>query len=312
MKRVIVTGVGGFIGSNLARDLISDGIEVLGVDCFSTGSREAVPKECNLLEYDCSDPKLYQESLLTQCGDIDVIFHLAGQSSGEISFSDPIRDITDNCLSTLQLLDFSRKKGVPQFVYASSMSVYGSPTNRDQAVRESDICTPLSMYAVGKMASESYMRIFADEYGLNTHALRFFNVYGPGQNLKNMKQGMMSIYLQQALAKRTIVVRGSLDRFRDFVFIDDVVASLRAAALSARSGFDVTNVCTGKPTTVRDLVRCLSDLLPFAIDVEQQEGTPGDQFGIYGSTEKLKENLINQEFTDLRTGAERFISWAML
>ena len=115
----------------------------------------------------------------------------------------------------------SRLKSMPKFVYAGSMAVYGDTT--DLPCTETTPAFPKSFYAVGKLASENYMRLFAQNFGLCCTSLRFFNAYGVGQNLDNLRQGMVSIFLAQALKNHHIDVKGSLQRFRDLVYIDDAV-----------------------------------------------------------------------------------------
>ena len=237
----------------------------------------------------------------------DAIIHIAGQSSGEISFDDPVYDLQTNTQSTVMLLKLAQKTGCKKFVYASSMSVYGD--HQPPECKEETEKVPKSFYAVGKLASENYMRIFS-EYGIACTALRFFNVYGPGQNLSNLRQGMASIFLAMAIKDHHIHVKGSKDRFRDFVYIDDVVdAVLRS--LNREKGYDVFNVCTGVATTVENVVKSICDALPYDVTVEYKDGTPGDQFGIYGNNEKIIKALDWKVTRDFSQGMKDMIDWAL-
>ena len=186
------------------------------------------------------------------------------------------------------------------------MSVYGDPI--EPMVDESFWTEPKSFYAVGKIASEKYMRIYA-QFGIACTALRFFNVYGIGQNMQNLRQGMASIFLAQAINNHHIHVKGSKDRFRDFVYIDDVVNAV-IASLDRVSGFEVYNVCTGKKTTVEEVVETICDELPYPITVEYTGGTPGDQFGIYGSAKKIQEQLGWEAKINFQDGMRKMIGWA--
>ena len=190
--KVLVTGIAGFIGSKLATALIEKGYKVIGVDDFSTGFKKNVPSQSIMIEGDVSDPltieKINQYSF-------DYIFHFAGQSSGEISFEDPIKDLKINTSSTLLLLDFAARKNIKRFFYASSMSVYG---DKKEYVDENSETDPKSFYGVGKLASEKYLSIYSNS-NLKCTSLRLFNVYGENQNLSNLKQGMISIYYQWLL-----------------------------------------------------------------------------------------------------------------
>ena len=137
--------------------------------------------------------------------------HIAGQSSGEVSFENSIYDIESNVISTLCLLDYAVKTGCKRFIYASTMSVYGEQGNKEQ-FSEVDVARPKSFYAVGKLASEHYLRIYQEQHGIKYTALRYFNVYGEGQNLANLKQGMISIYLKQFIDDtfKEVQVKGPL------------------------------------------------------------------------------------------------------
>jgi len=299
-KRVLVTGVAGFIGSSLAARLLGEGHEVIGVDDLSMGSKSAVPAGVDFIKGDCAESDLAKR--LPK--DVDQVFHLAGQSSGEISFDDPIADLEKNTVSTLNLIRYGINANVERFLYASSMSVYGSTP--DAPIAESYSAVPLSCYGVGKLASENYLRVFAKQ--LPSVCLRMFNVYGPGQDMSNLRQGMISIYVAQAMNDNKIVVRGSLDRFRDFIYIDDVVESwMRASTHGGIVGKSI-NVATGVRTTVAEVTQMIAAILP-GIVTETSDPTPGDQVGIYADCTLARELLGVDSYVQLRAGLERFISF---
>ncbi len=187
------------------------------------------------------------------------------------------------------------------------MSVYGD--HNPPLCNEKTELAPKSFYAVGKTASEYYMRIYSEQFQMACTALRLFNIYGIGQNMDNLKQGMASIYLAMALSDQKISVKGSKDKFSDFVYIDEA-ADAFVRALSRESGYDVFNVCTGKATTVERIINIIKDNLPYNIDVNYTEGTPGDQFGIYGDFSKIEKELNWKAEIDFETGMKRMIEWA--
>jgi len=301
MTRVLITGVAGFIGSHVARRFIHEGVKVFGVDDLSVGTRDNVPPEVDFLEADLRDPGIFEKIPADCCK----ILHLAGQSSGEISFDNPVADLEKNVGSTLRLLQFAQQHQVERFVYASSMSVYGKVP--DKPIPENHPCEPLSCYGAGKLAAERYLKIF--EKRVPWTSLRMFNVYGPGQDLRNLRQGMVSIYLAQALQTGKIEVKGSLDRFRDFIFIEDVVEGwFRASLRDAAVGRPI-NLGTGIRTSVRELVQGIEGLFP-GISVFVQEGTPGDQFGIFADTSLLQKTLGLGKTTTLANGLRRFFEFA--
>ena len=216
MKKIIlVTGVAGFIGSKVANRFIEEGYEVIGIDDLSSGKLKNIPSGLNFIKGDLSNKKIIN-LLPKKC---DKILHLAGQTSGEISFDDPIDDLNRNTVSTLNLINYGIEKKVNRIIYASSMSVYGQLAKK-KAI-EKYRCNPISCYGVTKMVSEKYLYIFRKQ--IPFVSLRMFNVYGPGQDMNNLRQGMVSIYLAQAIKNRKIMIKGSLKRIRDFIFIDDVV-----------------------------------------------------------------------------------------
>lgn len=300
----LVTGAAGFIGAAVAEKLILAGNEVTTIDNLSTGYIEHIPNGVTFIEGNTFD-KTAIDKLKYQ--KFDAIIHIAGQSSGEISFENPVYDLQTNCQSTLMLLEYAKESGCDKFIYASTMSVYGDHVPYE--CTEDTELIPNSFYAVGKLASEHYMRIYSNQYGLACTALRLFNTYGEGQNLNNLKQGMVSIYLAMALKEGKIVVKGSKDRFRDFIFIDDVVDAF-LKALDRKCGYDVFNVCTGKPTTVEDVINSLLLQLDTKVDVQYIEGTPGDQFGIYGNFEKISEALDWKARTSFDEGIKSMVKWA--
>jgi UDP-glucose 4-epimerase len=208
-------------------------------------------------------------------------------------------------VSTLNLIRYGIANGATRIVYASSMSAYGAVA--DAPVAETTPCAPLSCYGVGKLAAEGYLRVYSKQ--LPFVALRMFNVYGPGQDLSNLRQGMVSIYLAQALASGRVQVKGSLTRFRDFIYIDDVVEAWWQAAFRAEAVGLAINVGTGRRTSVGDLLEALHSRLP-DMSWYVEGATPGDQSGIYADVARLGRNLGMTSFTPLEAGLARFVDWA--
>ena len=302
--KYLVTGAAGFIGAAIVERLLDEGHECVTIDNLSTGTRSKVPAGCEFIEGNC-----YDTNVIGQLNGerFDAILHIAGQSSGEVSFDDPVYDLQTNTQSTLMLLKYARETGCKKFVYASSMSTYGD--HDPPLVDETSATIPKSFYAVGKLASENYMRIYSG-FGIACTALRFFNVYGIGQNMENLRQGMASIFLAQAIRDRHILVKGSKDRFRDFVYVDDVVEGV-LSSLRRESGFEVYNICTGKPQTVEKVIQEIQKNLDYPVSVEYASGTPGDQFGIYGSYAKIHEALGWEPQVTFEEGMKKMVEWAV-
>lgn len=293
----IVTGGAGFIGSRIASALIAKGHEVTIVDDLSTGRTSNIPDDALFIKGDLSERKTYKE-LPRQ---VDGILHLAGQSSGEISFEDPVRDLERNTVSTLRLLKYAQEVECKKFVHASSMSVYGD--TQGQPGRETSDCTPQSCYGIGKLASEQYIRTLSGK--MSYTIFRMFNVYGPGQDLSNLKQGMVSIYLAQALKSQEILVKGSEDRYRDFIYIDDVVKAWVQSLETDLCNNRVLNLGTGTRTTVKELLQLICQISGERI-IRIEGGTKGDQHGIVADPHRLLTSIPNTIFTPLPKGLRLF------
>lgn len=307
MRKALVTGGAGFIGSHLADRLLKEGWQVHVIDNLSTGFRNNIPEKAEFTLLDISKDdfisKLPNDSF-------DAIFHLAAQSSGEISFDDPAYDLKTNCLSTLLLLDWCLKNRIKRFIYTSSMSIYGDQDR--QPVKEDYVPSPKSFYGVGKLASEKYLEIYL-KLGIQGTSLRLFNVYGPGQNMENLRQGMVSIYMAYILKKEEILVKGALNRFRDLTYIDDVVDAYLRCLDNQNTFGKVYNVASGVKTTVKELIT--KELSAFGYDpadypVKVVDNTPGDTFGIYADITSIRKDVKWMPKVDLVSGLEKMAQWA--
>ena len=301
MSRYLVTGAAGFIGAALASRLLKEGNQVVTIDNLSTGNTSNIPDGVKFIEGDCGNQDVYSKIPNEK---YDAIFHIAGQSSGEISFDDPIYDIRTNAESTLLLLKFALQNKCKRFIYASTMSVYGIKPERP--VKESEDCHPESFYGIAKLASEHYLRVY-EQYGINTTSLRLFNVYGPGQNMDNLRQGMVSIFLAQMLKDKRIHVKGSADRFRDFIHVDDVVESFLRCLVCDKSKSEIINIANGKPTKVKEIIDLLVSSQEEKIEVVYQGGTPGDIHGIFADITQMNNIFGDWEKVDLKDGIAEMI-----
>ena len=305
--QVLVTGGAGFIGSALARRLLTAGHRVIIVDDLSTGLRENIPSGATFLERDLTRPNALEA---VPAEPVDAVCHLAAQSSGAVSEEDPLRDLQVNALATLLLIRWCRTRQVPRFLYASSMAVYGEGIG-DRAVTEDAVCVPKSHYGISKLTSEQLLRLAARD-GLSCTTFRMFSVYGPGQNLGNLKQGMVSIYLAYMLRGMPVPVTGSLERVRDFIYIDDMVDAWERVLLQPRTASPIYNLGRGVPVTVRELLARLRSALELPDDypVIEQPGSEADQWGIVADTRLIREELGWQPHTELGDGLKHMVEWA--
>ena len=298
-KKILLTGVAGFIGSKIASRLIKENFKVYGVDDLSKGKEGAIPSEVEFIKLDLSKSR----NLMKLPEDYDYILHLAGQSSGEISFENPIEDLSKNTSSTINLINHGINCKAKKLIFASSMSIYG---NYKTKIKENFILNPLSCYGVSKLASENYLRIFSKK--IPYVSLRMFNVYGPGQDLNNLKQGMVSIYLAQAIKKNKIIVKGSLNRVRDFIYIDDVVDIWIKAILNKKIINKSFNVGTGVPTSVKKLISIIIKNFK-GCKVIVKKNTPGDQNYVCSRNNDLLKLTNTKKFTSLSSGIKKYINF---
>jgi UDP-glucose 4-epimerase len=306
-KNILITGGAGFIGSNLAERCLREGHNVYVADNLLTGKSENVPKEASFILMDISKEEDYKK--LPEVN-FDVVMHLAAQSSGEISDEKPELDISINALGTLLLLRWSIQKKVKRFLYASSMAVYGDP--KAVPVSEEDACRPLSFYGITKLAGENYVQHYSRK-GLNTTCFRMFSVYGPGQDMENLKQGMVSIYMAYILKNQPIHVKGSKERFRDFTYIDDVVDGWMTVLDKPKTFGGIYNLAGGEKTTVGVLVEkeIKAFNLPGDYPVKYAGTTPSDQFGLYADISKIRSDAHWTPKTSLQEGLKKMAEWAM-
>ncbi len=283
----VVTGGAGFIGSHLSKKLLDLGWDVTIYDNLSSGNKNNIPKGANFIWADLTDESCL--SLMPK-NKVDIFYHLSSHVGQELSFERPLYDLKANANSTIILLNWCLKNNVQQFIFASTMNLYGTPEN--ELVNEDTIVSPPSPYAVGKLASEYLCKIYND-FGLNSTCLRLFNVYGPGQDFTNMKQGMVSIFMSYVAKGEKLIIRGSKDRFRDFIYVDDVVNAFIAVQNKKAYG-KIYNVSTGIKTFVWQIVDEILNAFGFNTEnypIEYTDGTPKDQFGIYGDSTKLNNDF---------------------
>ena len=216
--KILVTGGAGFIGNHLSNKLKKLGHEVLIVD-FSKKllQKPNLSNDFDFYGFNLSEYKNFNK--LPK--DIDVIYHIAAQTSGYTGLIDPDKDIDWNIKGTLNICRFAKENKIKKIIYTSSMSVYGNGDFK----KETDKVNPISHYGISKFCGELYLKQYK-EYSIDYTIFRLFNVYGFGQDLENLNQGMVSIYLAQSLKSDTIEVKGSLNRYRNFIYIDDVVNAL--------------------------------------------------------------------------------------
>lgn len=257
MKKALVTGGAGFIGSHLVEALVSRGVEVAVVDNLSASSWRKIPdiarEKVHCVESNCLDAKVLDEA----CRGADCVYHLAAVSSVEASLRDPLASMRCGEMALLGVLESARRCGVPKLVYASSAAVYGDPVSIP--IAEEHPKQPRSYYGVSKLAGENYLRCFAELTGVTATALRFFNVYGPRQDPSNPYSGVISKFIAAAQADKPATIFGDGEQTRDFIHVSDVVAAAISAGQRSNGGFVCLNVASGEPTSVVTLAKLIAE-----------------------------------------------------
>lgn len=251
----LITGAAGFLGASLANRLAREGHQVRGLDDLSTGDPQALSPDVLFTRGDVNDrPKLW-----TLLQDVDCVYHLAARVSVPESILYPREYNAVNVGGTVSLMEAMRDVGVRRVVFISSGAVYGD--QGPQPLNEKAYPNPRSPYAVSKLAAEYYVRTIGDLWGIETLSLRVFNAYGPGQHLPASHPPVIANFLRQAVRGGTLVVHGEGNQTRDYVFVDDVVRAMLAAATAPGINHSVINVGSGVETNVRELVRLVLETI---------------------------------------------------
>lgn len=303
--RVLVTGGAGFIGSHLVEELLRRGDSVRVLDDFSTGRREnlaSLPGEPEIVEADLRDARRVQEA----ARGVEWVFHLAAFISVSQSMIDPQTCFDINVGGTVNLLEAARQAGARKVVLASSTAVYGD-TDVFPTTEETPLA-PLSPYALSKQVNELYAGLYTRTFGLPVAALRFFNVYGPRQRPDSPYAAAIPIFISRLLAGQPIVIFGDGGQSRDFIFVKDVVRANLMVAESDVAG-DAYNVCSGRETTILDLMEELSEVSPRQPEVRHEAPRPGDIYRSVGNPEKAARAFGFRAQTSLADGLAATLEW---
>jgi UDP-glucose 4-epimerase len=309
---VLITGGAGFIGSHLCDRLIQCGYDVIVIDNESTGWRGNVNPKAKYIHGDILNPADLDSAF---DGDVDIVFHLAAQVSNIKSYKDPIYDLAVNTQGTLNVLKKCLEKQIPRLLYASSMHVYGQPTQIPTP--ETAPCNPLSYYGITKYAAERFVHRTAErgdlDFVFNVTSFRMFNVYGPRQSLNNPYQGVVGVFIGNLIRNEPLTLYGSGQQSRDFIYIDDVIGAWIAAIDAPETYGHVFNLGTGKDKAILELIEVLLEM------TKQSPGYPiirkppleGDQEHICADIQKAYRCLKWTPKVDMPEGIRRTLTWAI-
>jgi len=295
-RTVLVTGGAGFIGSHLV-DALHPHNEVRVLDTFSTGDRAHLPEGVAVIDGDVRDPIAVQEA----ARGVDIIFHHAALVSVSQSVDAPRQSNETNLEASLLLLEQARQEDA-RVVVASSAAVYGHPD--ELPVSETARTNPTSPYGVQKLALDQYTRLYEELYGLETVALRYFNVYGPRQ--QGPYSGVISTFLEQARAGEPITVEGDGQQSRDFVHVSDVIRANMQAATTDAVG-EAYNVGTGQRTTIEELAETIRDATGSSSPIVHREPRPGDIRHSGADTSKATRELGFETRISLESGIRSLV-----
>jgi len=320
MSKYLVTGGAGFIGSNIAEELIKRGEKVRILDNFSTGKRETVTELLQIAESTSQIQPEIKPNLEIIEGDIrsyhivreavdgvDYILHQAALPSVPRSVKDPITSNEVNVMGTLNILNAAREVGVKRIVYASSSSVYG---DLDVLPKTEDMLSkPLSPYAVSKLAGEKYCQVFTKLYGLESIVFRYFNVFGPRQDPTSQYSAVIPKFINFIKQGEAPTIYGDGEQSRDFTFIENVV---EANLLACKNGLEdysgeVFNIAMGKRITVNDLVTKINKILSTNISPKYARPRPGDVKHSLANIGKARQYLEYEPKVDFEAGLRRII-----
>jgi UDP-glucose 4-epimerase len=307
LPKYLVTGAAGFIGRSIAAALLKRGERVRGVDSLITGrpSNLVGLEAMDFIEGDLADPAVCAKA----CAGVEVVFHEAALASVPRSVADPA-GTNRNCVdATLNLLVAARAAGVRRVVYAGSSSVYGDTPTLPK--REEMLPVPISPYAVAKLAGEHYMSAFTRVYGLETVALRYFNVFGPYQDPTSHYSGVLAIFCRRMLAGEQPTIYGDGGQSRDFTYIDNVVHGnlLAAAAPAEKVSGRMMNLATGSRITLNDVFAILRELTGYRGQPAYAPARGGDIRDSLADIRLAGELLGYAPIVDFREGLRRTVEW---
>jgi UDP-glucose 4-epimerase len=311
MSLYLISGIAGFIGSNLAHELLRRGQRVRGFDNFETGKRENLESLKDAIEFRELD-MLDSKGVTEACRGVDYVLHQAAIPSVPRSVADPIGSHNANINGTLNILIAARDAQVKRVVYAASSAAYGDMPTLPKS--EDMLPAPISPYAVQKLSGELYMGSFHKVYGLETVSLRYFNVFGPRQDPTSQYSGVLAKFITQMLEGETCTIFGDGEQSRDFTYIDNVVNANLLACEAARADVSgrVFNVATGTRFSLNETFRILSRIIGYSDEPRYASARAGDVKHSLADISRTQAALGYLPTVDFENGLRRTVDWYKL
>ena len=306
MTRFLVTGAAGFIGSALVRALAEHGEQVRGLDNLSTGKRENLAGvKVDFREADLNDFPAVADA----CRGVEYVLHQSALPSVPKSVADPLASNRANIDGTLNLLVAARDAKVRRVIYAASSSAYGDTPMLPK--REDMLPTPLSPYAVAKLAGEHYMRVFHGVYGLETVSLRYFNIFGPRQDAESQYSAVLAKFITSMLRGESPTIFGDGEQSRDFTYIDNAVEAnlLACSAPADKVAGHMFNVATGRRATLNETYKLLQPLTGYSGQVKYGPERGGDIKHSLADISSAETALGYRPLVNFEEGLRRTVEW---
>lgn len=295
--KVLITGGAGFIGRRLVKRLLEAGREVVVLDDLSSGDVSQLDKRVEFVQASVLDKSALRGAIVS----VSQIYHLAAIASVEKCNEDLVASHTVNVTGFVNILEEISKLEVrPSLVYASSAAIYGR--NNAVPLTEKAEAAPLSPYGADKFSCELHARSGYEVFGISSTGLRFFNVYGPGQDASSPYSGVISKFVERALSGEEIIIHGDGLQTRDFVFVEDVVTALVRSAEQREGCARIYNVCTGREISVLELAETLVATIGSKSGISHSEGRLGDIRRSFGSSQAFQRDLGIAELVPLAGG----------
>jgi nucleoside-diphosphate-sugar epimerase len=308
MALYLITGIGGFIGSSLARALLSRGEQVRGIDNFATGRRDNLAEVLDRIDF-CEADILDLDAMKKACAGADYVLHQAAIPSVPKSVLDPLGSNRANVDGTVNVLVAARDAKVKRVVYAASSSAYGDTPTLPK--HEGMTASPISPYAVAKLASEHYMTSFYRCYGLETVSLRYFNIFGPRQDPSSPYSGVLAKFITQMLRGEQPTIFGDGEQSRDFTYIDNAVEAnlLACTAPAAQAAGQMCNVATGRRVTLNETFRALQELTGYSGKPRYGPERGGDIKHSLADISKAEARLGYRPKVGFEEGLQKTVEW---
>jgi len=308
MALYLITGIGGFIGSSLARALLLRGEQVRGVDNFATGKRENIADIFDRIDFREADI-LDLDAMKRACEGVDYVLHQAAIPSVPKSVLDPLASNRANVDGTVSVLVAARDAKVKRVVYAASSSAYGDTPTLPK--HEGMTPNPISPYAVAKLASEHYMISFYRCYGLETVALRYFNIFGPRQDPSSPYSGVLAKFITLMLRGEQPTIFGDGEQSRDFTYIDNAVEAnlLACEAPASEAAGQVFNVATGRRVALNETFKLLQGLTSYKGQPKYGPERGGDIKHSLADISKAEAGLGYKPKVHFEEGLQRTVEW---